>query len=583
MGGFIKRYWANRLTKNELLNQETESCPVAMDLFGGSEIVDSVDSDNSSCLSSRSVFSTDQNTDLLWNKISLEPPAVAFAGESRYLTPLWFWSPHAVGKHQLLTSIDQPFGLGVIDEGLYSYRRNSERTVFLVDKNHEEEDISPLARVFRRGLPEWTSDLHNYLPKHFPQQECAIRCNLHGYLALPVFYSSTGLCAGVIELLMSLKYKSLAYEVQQILKALKTQNLKCPQVFDSTPDVHNEHRPNELDKLFVILKNVCDNHNLPIAQTWAVSSFTSFVSHDTYIEKSCSSFDTKCIRKTCLSATALPFYVPDLRMWPFREACKEQHLDKSCSFVGRALLARGTSYCQDVTELCEEEYPLVHNARMSGLTSCFAVFLHSIAGNDDYVLEFFQPLDSKDGRHVLNLMQTLKHVVEVTSGFELGQISPIEFIGPSIQIFSTTTANSLAFGADPLDTESLLENFGETVNERDDIIIDAEKSKTITDVGAGSHSFKRGRKRKICSGSIQRAKVEAILGRSFIKLRSPTPFKFLILKKEVVRRFNLEGKRLRMKYKDEDNDWILITCDVDLALAFDTSDRKSISIHCEAD
>ena len=85
----------------------------------------------------------------------------------------------------------------------------------------------------------------------------------------------------------------------------------------------------------------------------------------------------------------------------------------------------------------------------------------------------------------------------------------------------------------------------------------------------------------------RQVKVEATLDRSFIKLRSPTPFEFLILKKEVVRRFNLEGKRLRIKYKDEDNDWILITCDVDLALAFKTSDgksiRKSISIRCEAD
>ena len=345
--------------------------------------------------------------------------------------------------------------------------------------------------------------------------------------------------------------------------------------------VPNESRENELDKVYRILKNVCDNHNLPLAQTWAVSPSTSFVSHDKFVHKSCGSFDTKCIGKVCMHTTDLPFHVRDLSMWNFMEACKRQHLDKSSSFVGRALLARGTSYCQDVTELCEEEYPLVHNARMSGLTSCFAVFLHSIESGDDYVLEFFQPLGSKDSRHVLNFMQTLKHEIEVASGFELGQISPREFIGPSIQISSTTTANSLAFGADLLDTEPSLENVGETDNERDDIIIDAEQSKTI--IGAGSHCVKRCRKRKTCSGSIQRAKVVATLDRSFIKLRSPTPFEFLILKKEVVRRFNLEGKRLRIKYKDEDNDWILITCDVDLALAFETSDRKSISIHCEAD
>lgn len=398
------------------------------------------------------------------------------------------------------------------------------------------------------------------------------------------------------------------------LVILQTQSLKSPQVFDfATPNVSwvsliytkfiqyfslqysyatdvfyqvsNEQRQIELDILCRILKTVCDSHSLPLAQTWAVSPSTSIVAHEKALQESCSNFNTKCINKDCMSTASLPFYVRDLRVWNFREACKRQHLDKSSSFVGRALLARGTSYCQDVTELCEEEYPLVHNARMSGLTSCFAVFLHSLASGDDYVVEFFQPLDSNDGRYVLNLMQTLKHEVEVVSGFELGQISPREFIGPSIQTSSTTTTNSLAFGVDSLDTELSLENVGESNNERDDVIIDAEQSKTI--IGAGSHRFKRGRKRKTCSGPMQRVKVEATLGRSFIKLRSPTPFEFLILKKEVVRRFNLGGKRLRMKYKDEDNDWILITCDVDLALAFKTSDgksiKKSISIRCEAD
>ncbi|GKD07802.1 hypothetical protein Tco_1187487, partial [Tanacetum coccineum] len=256
--------------------------------------------------------------------------------------------------------------------------------------------------------------------------------------------------------------------------------------------------------------------------------------HEKALQKSCSTFNTKCVDKDCMSTASLPFYVRDLGMWHFREACKTQHLDKSSSFVGRALLARGTSYCQEVTELCEEEYPLVHNARMSGLTSCFAVFLHSIAGDNEYVLEFFQPLDSKDGIHVSDLVQTLKQKVEVVSGFKLGVTSAIEFIGPNIQRSLTTTANSLAFGPDSSDIESLL-------------AIDTEKRTSITDVGVKCHHFKRGRKCKIASGSIQRAKVEATFKR------------------------------------DEANDWILITCDVDLALAFETSERKSISIRCEVD
>ena len=133
------------------------------------------------------------------------------------------WRPHDVGKHQLLTAVDQPYGLGTLNEEFYSYRKDSERYAYIVNKDHEEEeDLGPPARVFKQGLAEWTSDIAtNYLPKHFPQQECAARCNLHGYLALPVFDTATRSCIGVLELLTCSKYPSFAYEVQQFEKALK--------------------------------------------------------------------------------------------------------------------------------------------------------------------------------------------------------------------------------------------------------------------------------------------------------------------------------------------------------------------------
>nr|GEU58792.1 hypothetical protein [Tanacetum cinerariifolium] len=382
-----------------------------MDLFEQSQSVDSVDRDKSSCSGSGSgsgaVLLRDLSIVDTWKKISLEKP-VSFWGESKYLTHLWvsrneepleehyscfdpgaettvphymkikekiraalklltfryehvlvqFWSARDVGRHKLLTTIDQPFGVGVIDDGLHSYRRESERNLYLVDKDDEEQDISPPARVFRRGVPEWSSDLTNYRPEDFPQQDSAIRCNLHGYLALPVFDSVTSLCVGVLELLTSSIYTTYAFEVQQVYKALKRQNLTSPQVHDcATPKVPNESRQMELDKIF-------------------------------------------------------------------------------------------------------EEYPLVHSARMSGLMSCFTVFMHSVEGDVDYVLEFFLQLDCKDSRHVLDLVQTLKQKVEVASGFVLGEISPAEFIGPpqSIQISSITTANTLAFGMDSSDPESFLAN-----------------------------------------------------------------------------------------------------------------------------
>ncbi|PWA57376.1 NIN-like protein [Artemisia annua] len=171
----------------------------------------------------------DPHNQILEDKIKAVLKLLTFR-EQRVLVQ--FWSPCDAGKHQLFTTTDQPFGLGVNhDERLLSYRRVSQHNLYVVDKDYEEEvDFSPLARVFKLGLSEWSSDLTNYLPKHFPQQECAIRCNLNGCLVLPMFDSITRLCVGMLELLASSKYTSFDYEVQQFEMALKTQKLTCLQL-----------------------------------------------------------------------------------------------------------------------------------------------------------------------------------------------------------------------------------------------------------------------------------------------------------------------------------------------------------------
>ncbi|PWA85645.1 NIN-like protein [Artemisia annua] len=474
-----------------------------------------------------------------------------------------FWSPRVVGKHQLLTSIDQPFGLGVLDERLLLYRKDSVHSSFVVDMNDEDEDTSPIARVFRRGLPEWTSDVTNYLPKDFPQQECAIRCNLNGYLALPVFDSDVRSCVGVIELLTSSKYSSFAYEVQQVESALKTTKLTTAQAFDSPSiNVHYEQRQNELQRILSILKAVCETHQLPLAQTWAVSPLSSFASHEEVLKMTCNSFDIRCLGKTCMSTASLPFYVPDLGLWSFRKACREQHVDKACGLVGRALLSCGSCFCGNVTKLSEEEYPLVHNAQMSGLTSCFAIFLHSIESNDDYVLEFFLSLNRDDGKHVHNLVQTLKENIEIAYGFELGDTSSIQVVGPPTEaslflytgpqrtinscittaktnILETVSSDSESFVGDVAKTNStyivnqlpskqeLFNNNGATMitsteilslddierdnvnvackKDNDNVMYDHDVSMHMTNVGEKSNSLKQGSKRKLYSLTMEAA------------------------------------------------------------------------------
>nr|XP_043605882.1 protein NLP7-like [Erigeron canadensis] len=514
--------------------------------------------------------SSSSGSDMALIKDLLEPSAHQFAGESKYLTSLLvsrnrepseplsrsdssqspipgfeprdkiysglklptfreehvlvqFWTTDHISRkcQTMLTTMNQPFGLGVADERLCQYRKYSERNPFTISKDREEQDPSPIARVFRRGEPEWTPDVTNYNPKDFPSLDCAIRCNLHGYLALPVFESTTGLCIGVLELLLSSRYTSFAYEVRQIHMALKTVDLTTTQALDRpTTKVQKKHWRNDLEKILSILKVMCAIHKLPLAQTWTVSPFSSMACQKQILKKICNSFDTTCLgRKVCMSTSALPFHVQDLGMWPFWKACREQHLNQY-GLIGRTLLSRGSCFCLDVTKLSEEEYPLVRNASMSKLTSCFAIFLHVVESNSDYVLEFFLPSNIKDGKYVLNLMQTLKQNSDVASGFEWGDELSIE-VGASAEVSSVSLSKDLqSIQLSPMattkakifemlssDSESNLENVTKTVstNVMNQFSLrqkgpgncgSMKMSDTITDGETNANRLKQIRKRK---------------------------------------------------------------------------------------
>lgn len=130
-------------------------------------------------------------------------------------------------------------------------------------------------------------------------------------------------------------------------------------------------------------------------------------------QKSCSSFDGSCMGQVCMSTSDVAVYVIDPHMWGFRDACIEHHLQKKQGVAGRAFESRSSCFSRDITKFCKTEYPLVHYARLFGLAGCLAACLQSDhTGSDDYILEFFLPLDCKEPGEqdalldsILNLMK----------------------------------------------------------------------------------------------------------------------------------------------------------------------------------
>lgn len=186
---------------------------------------------------------------------------------------------------------------------------------------------------------------------------------------------------------------------------------------------------------------VCETHKLPLAQTWIACRHRNVLTDGGGFKKTCSSFDGSCMGQVCMSTTDVAYYVVDAHMWGFREACAEHHLQKGQGVSGRAFASLDLCFCEDITQFCKTEYPLVHYARMFGLKSSIAICLRSRhTGNDDYVLEFFLPPNvqgQNDQRTMLDAMlMTMKQhfgSLRVASGNDLEhEWRPIEIIEASM-------------------------------------------------------------------------------------------------------------------------------------------------------
>ena len=198
----------------------------------------------------------------------------------------------------------------------------------------------------------------------------------------------------------------------------------------------NEGRQNALTEILEILTAACETHKLPMAQTWVPCMHRNILAYGGGLKKSCTSIDGSCMGQVCMSTTEVAFYIVDAHMWGFREACLEHHLQKGQGVAGRAFYSLGSCFCRDITQFCKTEYPLVHYARMFGLTSCFAVCLQSShTGDDNYVLEFFLPpsITNASEQHTFlgSLMATMKkhfQSLKVASGIGLQEEGIVEVV-----------------------------------------------------------------------------------------------------------------------------------------------------------
>ncbi|XP_068665468.1 protein NLP6-like [Aristolochia californica] len=328
------------------------------------------------------------------------------SAEQHFLVQVW--APVKNGDKYVLTTSGQPFVLDPHSNGLLQYRTVSLMYLFSVD-GESDGDLGLPGRVFRQKQPEWTPNVQYYSSKEYPRLNHALHYNVRGTLALPVFEPSGQSCIGVVELIMTSQKINYASEVDKVCKALEAVNLKSSDLLDHpSRQICNEGRQAALAEILEMLTVVCETHKLPLAQTWVPCRHRSVLAYGGGSKKSCTSIDGSCMGQVCMSTTDAAFYVVDAHMWGFRDACAEHHLRKGQGVAGRAFSARKPCFSSDITKFTKTEYPLVHYARMFGIMSCFAISLKSTqTGSDDYILEFFLPLNCKEPSEQMDLLKSI--------------------------------------------------------------------------------------------------------------------------------------------------------------------------------
>lgn len=257
---------------------------------------------------------------------------------------------------------------------------------------------------------------------------------------------------------------------------------------------------------------VCETHKLPMAQTWVPCMHRNVLAFGGGLKKSCTSFDGSCMGQVCMSITDVAFYIVDATMWRFREACLEHHLQKGQGVAGRAFLSRNLCFCGDITQFCKIEYPLVHYARMFGLTSCFAICLRSThTGDDDYILEFFLPPSIRDmceQRNFLgSMLATIKEhfrSLRVASGIRFEEEVFVEIIQASTEgLDSRLECIQISGSQESPPGPNILTSLGETGEldlSKHQVVEDfcaANDGSAIRDNGSNSHvSLPEGRDTK---------------------------------------------------------------------------------------
>ncbi|KAK9750165.1 hypothetical protein RND81_02G177900 [Saponaria officinalis] len=317
------------------------------------------------------------------------------------------WVPIRSGDQKILSTCEQPY---LLDQMLLGYREVSRLYTFSVEEKPGCFPGLP-GRVFMSKIPEWTSNISYYSSNEYLRVQHARDHEVRGSVALPIF-SPDGSCCAVFELVTVREKLNFDSEIEVVCRALEAVNLRTTAPPRLPPQHISLNRRTVLAEITDVLRVVCHAHRLPLALTWIPCTL-----EDTDGENIISIYNAdnnlNLNERSILCIEDTTCYVNDKEMEGFVHACSEHPLEEGQGVAGKALQSNIPFFYSDVKNYHINEYPLVQHARKYGLGAAVAIRLRSTyTHNDDYILEFFLPVNMKGHKEQQLLLDSLSGTMQ---------------------------------------------------------------------------------------------------------------------------------------------------------------------------
>ncbi|KAA8531443.1 hypothetical protein F0562_006204 [Nyssa sinensis] len=320
------------------------------------------------------------------------------------------WVPIKHGDQYVLSTCEQPY---LLDQTLAGYREVSRSFTFPTEVKPGYFPGLP-GRVFNSKIPEWTSNVAYYKKGEYLRAQHAVDHEVRGSIALPIFEGDPleMPCCAVLELVTMKEKPNFDSEIENVCRLLQAVNLRSTAPPRLYPQCLSKNQRAALTEISDVLRALCHAHKLPLALTWIPCSYAEGAG-DEIIRvrvRGCNSSSNEiCI--LCIEDTAC--YVNDSKMHGFVHACAEHYLEEGQGIAGKALQSNHPFFFPDVKGCDISEYPLVHHARKFGLNAAVAIRLRSTyTGDDDYILEFFLPVNMKGSMEQQLLLNNLSGTMQ---------------------------------------------------------------------------------------------------------------------------------------------------------------------------